>query len=126
MESKNELKEIDFKNRTCYYFDHIIKAIDINFIDILLDEKLYKENCDISYKTLTGAKPLRITYDGIDGFIKIHDRIKYLVLYGHAWFDKICDMIKYLMGEKMVLQIALIIILQESELTHIILYLLKK
>ena len=43
MESKNELKEIDIKNCTRYYFDDIIKAIDINFNDILLDEKLYKE-----------------------------------------------------------------------------------
>ena len=43
MESKNELKEIDIKNCTCYYFDDIIKAIDINFNDMLLDEKLYKE-----------------------------------------------------------------------------------
>ena len=27
MESKNELKEIDTKNRTCYYFDDIIRLI---------------------------------------------------------------------------------------------------
>ena len=25
MESKNEFKEIDIKNRTCYYFDDIIR-----------------------------------------------------------------------------------------------------
>ena len=29
MES-NELKEIDIKNRKCYYFDHIIKIEDFN------------------------------------------------------------------------------------------------
>ena len=28
MESKNELKEIDTKNRTCYYFDDIMKVKD--------------------------------------------------------------------------------------------------
>ena len=39
MESKDELKEIDIKNRMCYYFDDIIKDVDIYFSDILLDEK---------------------------------------------------------------------------------------
>ena len=35
----------------------------------------------MSYKTSTGAKPLRIRYDEIDGFVKIQDRIRYLVLF---------------------------------------------
>ena len=30
MESKDELKETDIKNRVCYYFDDTIKDIDIN------------------------------------------------------------------------------------------------
>ena len=69
MESKNELKESDIKNRKCYYFDDIITVRDISFSDILLDEKLYQEKFeniliyDISYKTLKGAKPLRIRFD---------------------------------------------------------------
>ena len=37
MESKNKLKGTDIKNRACYYFDDIIKDVDINFSDILLD-----------------------------------------------------------------------------------------
>ena len=43
MESKNELKEIDIKNRTCFYFDGIIRFWDryIDFSEILLEEKLY-------------------------------------------------------------------------------------
>ena len=41
------------------------------------------------------------------------------------WFDKICDQISYKWKEK-VLQIVLIIILEKLELTHIILYILKK
>ena len=28
MKNKDELKEIDIKKRTCYYFDDIIKDID--------------------------------------------------------------------------------------------------
>ena len=31
MKSKNELKEIDIKNRAYYYFDDIIKGTKFNF-----------------------------------------------------------------------------------------------
>ena len=41
-ESKNELKEINTKNRACYYFDDITDGRDINFSNILLDKKLYE------------------------------------------------------------------------------------
>ena len=108
MKSKNEVKEIDIKNRTCYYFDDIMRVRDrdIAFSDILLDEMLYKEKCeniliyDISYKTSTGTKPLRIRFDKIDGFIKIHCRIRYLVLLDCSWCEEICDRIKYLISWK--------------------------
>ena len=72
-----KIKENDIKNHMCYYFHDIIKSIDIDFNDFLLDEKFYKENYDISYKTSTGANPFRIRYNEIDGFIRIQDRIKY-------------------------------------------------
>ena len=81
---------------------------------------------DISCKTSTGAKPLRIRYNKIDGFIKIYNRIRYLVLFDCGWFDIICDRNKYLTSEKMVLQIVSIIILQGSEFIHVVLYLLQK
>ena len=42
METKDEFKEIDIKNRACYYFDDIIKDKVFNFSDTLLDEKLYE------------------------------------------------------------------------------------
>ena len=79
MESNDELKEIDIKNRTCYYFDDIMKVGKFDFDNILLDKKSHKnsyENIliyDISYKTLMGSKPLRIRLDKIDLFIKIYD-----------------------------------------------------
>ena len=49
MESKNELKEINIKNRTWYYFDYIVRFSDrdIDFSDILLDEKLYNKKSKI-------------------------------------------------------------------------------
>ena len=62
-----------------------------------------------------GSIPLCIRFDEIDGFIKIYDGTRYLVLFSKSWYDKICDRIKYLISKKVVLQIALIIILQESE-----------
>ena len=45
MGSTDKLKELDIKNRACYYFDDLIKFWDrdIDFSDILLDEKLYEE-----------------------------------------------------------------------------------
>ena len=42
---------------------------------------------------------MRIRYDEIDGFIKIHNKIRYLVLFDE-WCDKICNGIKYLISEK--------------------------
>ena len=42
MESKNKLKEIDIKNRACYYFDDTINGTDIDFGDIFLGEKLFE------------------------------------------------------------------------------------
>ena len=102
MASKDELREIDIENCSCYYTDDIIKDIDINFCDILLDEKLY-ENIpvyDISYGTLTGPKPLRIRFYKKDGFIRVlGGELRYLVLLDYRLLDKICDKIKYLVSE---------------------------
>ena len=42
MNSNNELKEIDFKNRTCYYFDDIIKIEDFDPDNILIDERSFE------------------------------------------------------------------------------------
>ena len=62
MEHEDELKEIDIKNRTCYYFDDIMRVLDIDFSDVLLGEKSYQNILifDISYKTLMGVNPLHI------------------------------------------------------------------
>ena len=103
MKSKNELKEIDIKNRPCFYFDDIINGTKINFSNILLDKKSY-ENISvysISYKTLTGPKRLRIKFDKIDRFIILIDgKIEHLILFGYGLFNKICDKIKYLISKE--------------------------
>ena len=101
MESNDKLKEIDIKNRTCYYSDDIIKIEDFNFSNILIDEKSYKNILvyNISYKTLTGAKPLRIRFDKV-GFIRVYDGTRYLVLFGLEKYDAIDNRIRYVIIQK--------------------------
>ena len=57
MEINVELKEINIKNRTCYYFDDIIKIEDFNLDDTLIDKKSYENILvyNISYKTFDGC-----------------------------------------------------------------------
>ena len=43
MESRDELKESDIKNRTRCYFDDTMTVSDISFDDILLNKKLHKK-----------------------------------------------------------------------------------
>ena len=99
MESKDELKEIDIKKRTCYYFDQVMRVKDIDFSDILLDENSYKR-CkniliyDTSYNIFMGTKPLHISYDEIDGFIR------YLVLIASERYNKIYDRVRYVITKK--------------------------
>ena len=67
---------------------------------------------DISYEAFMGAKPLRIRLDEIDGFIKIYDGIRYLVLFCPGWYDEIYNNIRDAL--QVVLQIVLIIISQNQ------------
>ena len=77
LESNDGLKEINIKNRLCYYSDDIIKTEDFNLDNILIDEKSFENILiyNISYKPLSDAKPLRIRFDKIDGFIRVYDGI---------------------------------------------------
>ena len=112
-----------------YYFDDIINDTKINSSNILLTEKLYENISayNFSYKTRTSPKPLRIRCDKIDGFIiSLDGKIKHLVLSDYGLLDKICDKIKYLISQKVVLQMVLIILLERSKLIYIIHCLLKK
>ena len=56
----NEFQKVRIKNRTCYYFNNIIKLEDFDLDNFLTNEKSH-ENIfiyDISYKTLIEPKPL--------------------------------------------------------------------
>ena len=73
-------------------FNNNKKAICNN---ILLDIKSSKNSWKCFYlwhftKVLfMGAKPLHIGFNKIDGFIKIYDGTRYLVLFGHERYDAI-------------------------------------
>ena len=91
MVSNDKLKEIEIINRTCYYFVDLIKIKYFNSDNILMNEKSYESILvyDISYKTLIGAKLLRIRFDKINGFIRVYDQTRYLVLFGPEKYDTI-------------------------------------
>ena len=93
----NELKEIDIKNHTCCFND-IINVIDIDIDNILLDEKSYGSFLiyDVSYKTPYIAKPLRIIFDKLDGYIRKYDRTKYVSLF-HPYkeYQRIFDKVRF-------------------------------
>ena len=75
--------------------DDIIKIEDFDPENILIDEKSY-ENIFvyiISYKTLIDAKPLRIRFDKINGFIRVYDETRYLLRAGKL--DSIYNKIRY-------------------------------
>ena len=47
----------------------------------------------------------------------LDSKIKYLILFDYGLFNRICDKIKYLISQKVVLQTVLIIILERSKLS---------
>ena len=52
------------------------------------------------HTTLIGAKPLHIRFDKIDGFIRVYDGNRYLVLFGLEKYDAIYNRIRYLINQK--------------------------
>ena len=75
----NNLKEINIKNHTCYYFDDVIKIEDYDFDNILLDEKSYKNILvyDISYKTFLHL--LLVQIHCLLGSIKYMDLLEFMI-----------------------------------------------
>ena len=55
---------------------------------------------DISHKTLISAKPLHVRFNKVDGFIRVYDGTRYLVLFGAEKYDSIYNRIRYLIGIK--------------------------
>ena len=76
--------------------DDISKLEDFDIDNILIDEKSHKNILiyDVSYKTFTAPKPLRLIFDKIDRFIRIYDGNRYLVLVGLQKYDSIYNKIR--------------------------------
>ena len=85
-------------NFTSYCFDDKIKIEDFDLANISIDEKSSKNILvwNISYKGLIAAKPLLIRFDKIDGFIRVYDRTRHLVLFLREKYDFIYNRIRYL------------------------------
>ena len=92
----NEFKKVPVKNRTCSYFNDIIKLDEFDFDNIFIGEKSHENTLiyDISYKTLIDPKPLCIRFDKIDGFTKIFDGTRYLILFGSEKYEAIYNRIR--------------------------------
>ena len=123
MESNDELKEIDIKNRRCYCFYGIIKIEDFDFDNILLEEKSYENILFyyISYKTLICSKPLRIRFNKVAALIKVYDGTKYLVLFRPKKYDSIYSRTRYLLSQKIGFKYVLFpITMQKPKLNHLI------
>ena len=79
IESNDKLKEINVKNGTCYYFKDMIKFEDCDLDNISIDEKSYKNILVYTflYKTLIGAKRMRIRFIRVRGFIRGYSEARY-------------------------------------------------
>ena len=88
MDKNDALKEVDI---VCYYFDDIIKIEDLDLDNILIDKKQTKifQFCNILYKSLIDSKTSHIRINKIDGFIRVYDETRYLVLSGSGKYDSI-------------------------------------
>ena len=53
-----------------------------NYVSIILVS-------NFSYKSLIHSKPLHIRFDRRDGFIRVYDGSRYLVLFGSEKYDSI-------------------------------------
>ena len=96
MDSNDELKEIDIENRTCYYFNDMIKFEDFNLDNILVDEESFENILvsGISYKILIDAKHFHIRFNKTDRFIRVYDVLVHLVLFGSEKHDFIYNRIR--------------------------------
>ena len=87
-------KKNSIKNRTCYYFDDVVEFKDFDLDSILIDKKSCENSLVYySYKTLIGVEPYKI-----DGFIRVYDGTRYLILFRAKKYDLIYNRIRYLIG----------------------------
>ena len=119
----NEMKKVFIKNRRCYYFDDIIKSEELDFNNILIEEKSHGNILisDISYKTLSCLKRLHIRFHKINGLIRIYYGTRYLKLFSPEKDYAIYDRTRFFVSLKSGITYIFLIILQKSKLILMIL-----
>ena len=60
---------------------------------------------EMSYKTLIGAKPWRIRFNKVNGFVRVCDGTKYLILFGLEIYSTIYNKVIYLLELKSLLHL---------------------
>ena len=54
---------------------------------------------DIPCRSLIGPKSLHISFDKVDGFVRVYDRTRYLLLFGPEKYYVIYNRSRYLIGQ---------------------------
>ena len=74
----------------------------MDFDSILINEKSYKNILvyDISYKILIGEKLLRIKFGKVNGFFRVYDGNKLLVLFEPEKYDAAYNKIRNFISQK--------------------------
>lgn len=84
-----ELKKAGMKNCSSYYFDDIITIEDLVFIIFYWMKNQMKMFWFMTFLTLIGVKLLCIRFGKTNGFIRVYNRSRYLVLFGPGKYDVI-------------------------------------
>ena len=87
---------------TFYYFDDTVRWEDFDIDNILIEGKSHENILiyDISVETLIDLQFLCIIFNKIDGFIRIYDGNKYLILIGSEKNEAIYNRIRCLISLK--------------------------
>ena len=78
-----KLNKVRIENHTRYYFDGITKPEDLDFDNILIDDKSNKNILiyNILYKNLIGGTPSRIRFNKVNEFIRVSDITRYFTFF---------------------------------------------
>ena len=96
MENNDELKEIDIKNWTCYYFDDRIKIQDFDFRWYFNRWKTIQKYFGIwqFIQNFVWFKTIAIRFDKVDRFARFYDGMRYFVLFVFKKYDAIYNRIR--------------------------------
>ena len=73
---------------------------------------------DILYRTLFGSKPLQISFDEVDGFIRVYDGIIYLALFVLENMMSFVIELDILLTKKVLLHMYFLIIMQKLKFSY--------